>query len=239
MSAFMTLVRWDVRLQSRNGFYWASAFVVLVVGSLFLALPVAARTPSSIWVPALVLTNLVITTFFFVSGLILIERDEGSLLGLAVSPTSPAAYLAARAVTLTTLAALETVAFVLLAFEVPASWLLFVSGTLTAGVIYTSVGASMATRYASVNEFLLPATVVVTALLVPLLAHLGLASRFPLFWHPLDPSLVLLRASYEGGSAGQVTFGVVGSLGWTAATFWWAQRRLDGLMRDTRATGGR
>lgn len=238
MSAFVTLVRWDVRLQGRNGFYGASAFVVLVVGSLFLALPVTARTPAGIWVPALVLTNLVITTFFFVSGLILIERDEGSLLALAVSPTSPAAYLAARAATLTTLAALETLAFVLLAFDAPASWLLFVSGTVTAGVIYTSVGAAMATRYASVNEFLLPGTIVVTGLLVPLLAHLGLDSRF-LFWHPLGPSLVLLRASYDGASGGQVIFGVVGSLGWSAAAFSCSQHHLDRLMRDTRPTGGR
>jgi hypothetical protein len=79
----------------------------------------------------------------------------------------------------------------------------------------------------------------VTGLLVPLLPLLGLGTRLPLFWHPLEPSLVLLRASYEGGSAAQLIFGVVGSLGWIAAAFWWAQRRLDSLMRDTRATGGR
>ena len=239
MSAFTTLLQSDVRLQNRNGFYGASVFVVVVVGSLLLAIPVAARTPAGIWVPALVLINLVITTFFFVSGLILIERDEGSLLALAVSPLSPAAYLGARAATLTTLATLETGAFVLLAFEAPASWPLFICGTLTAGAIYTSIGAAMATRYASINEFLLPATLVVTGLLVPLLPLLGLGTRLPLFWHPLEPSLVLLRASYEGGSAAQLIFGVVGSLGWIAAAFWWAQRRLDSLMRDTRATGGR
>ena len=239
MSAFATLLRWDVRLQNRNGFYGASVFVLIVVGSLLLALPVAARTPAGIWVPALVLSNLVITTFFFVAGLVLIERDEGSLLALAVSPPSPATYLAVRTTTLTTLAVLETSAFVLLAFDAPRSWPLFMCGTLTAGAIYTSVGAAMVTRYASVNEFLLPATVVVTGLVVPMLALFGLETRFPLFWHPLDPSLVLLRASYEDTSPGPLIFGVLGSLGWSAEAFWWAQGRLDQLMRDTRATGGR
>ena len=33
MSAFASLLRWDVRLQNRNGFYGASAFVLIVVGS--------------------------------------------------------------------------------------------------------------------------------------------------------------------------------------------------------------
>jgi fluoroquinolone transport system permease protein len=239
MSAFATLFRWDVRLQGRNGFYWVSAFVVVVIGSLLLALPLPARTPAGIWIPALVLINLVVTTFFFVSALVLIERDEGSVFALAVSPMHPAAYLGARASTLTTLAAVETVALVLLAFDGPASWSLFLAGTVTTGVIYTSIGAAMVTRYTSINEFLLPSTVVVTGLLVPLLPHLGLEMGLPVLWHPLEPSLILLRASYDGESAGRVIFGILGSLTWATAAFGWAQRRVQGLMHDTRATGGR
>jgi fluoroquinolone transport system permease protein len=239
MSAFTTLVRWDVHLQGRSGFYWVSTIVVIVIGSLLLALPVPARTPASIWVPALVLINLVITTFFFVSALVLIERDEGSVFALAVSPTHPAAYLGARATTLTTLAAVETVALVVVAFDAPASWALFLSGAVTAGVIYTSIGAAMVTRYTTINEFLLPATVVVIGLLVPLLAHLRLTADLPMLWHPLEPSLILLRASYDAESAGQVIVGALGSLAWAIAAFGWAQGRLQGLMHDTRATGGR
>jgi fluoroquinolone transport system permease protein len=89
--AFATALRWDVILQARNGFYWASAFLVLVVGGLLLALPAAARANEAAWVPAVVAVNLQITTFFFVAGLILLERDEGTLAALAVSPFSPGA----------------------------------------------------------------------------------------------------------------------------------------------------
>ena len=167
----------------------ASVFVVVVVGRLLLAIPVAARTPAGIWVPGPRAHQPGHHHLLFRLGSDLLERDEGSLLALAVSPLSPAAYLGARTATLTTLAVLETGAFVLLAFEAPASWPLFICGTLTAGAIYTSIGAAMATRYASINEFLLPATLVVTGLLVPLLPLLGLGTRFPLFWHPLEPSL--------------------------------------------------
>ena len=34
MRALITLVRWDAILQARNGFYWATAFVVVVMGAL-------------------------------------------------------------------------------------------------------------------------------------------------------------------------------------------------------------
>ena len=116
MNALITLVRWDALLQARNGFYWATAFVVVVIGALLLNVPEAARADRAAWVPALLAINLQITTFFFVAGLILLERDEGTLTALAVSPLSAGVYLAARTITLTALAAVETIAIVWIVF---------------------------------------------------------------------------------------------------------------------------
>jgi fluoroquinolone transport system permease protein len=99
MIAFATALRWDIVLQARNGFYWASGFVVLLVGGLLLSVPDSVRADGPAWVPALLAVNLQITTFFFVAGLMLLERDEGTLTALAVSPFSPAAYLATRMIT--------------------------------------------------------------------------------------------------------------------------------------------
>jgi fluoroquinolone transport system permease protein len=171
--AFAAALRWDVVLQARNGFYWASAFVILVMGGLLLALPEAARANEALWVPAILAVNLQITTFFFMAGLMLLERDEGTLTALAVSPLTPGGYLATRIVTLTALAAVETIALVLIAFDAGRSWLLVLLGTSALGVIYTGIGAAMATRYASINALLLPASLVVTLLLAPLLGWSG------------------------------------------------------------------
>lgn len=239
MTAFVTALRWDIVLQARNGFYWASAFLIVVVGGLLLALPEAARANEAAWVPAVIAVNLQITTFFFVAGLMLLERDEGTLAALAVSPFSPGAYLATRTVTLTALGAVETIAVVWIAFNVPGSWLLILSGSAALGVIYTGLGAAVGTRYTSVNALLLPASLVVTLLLLPLLPHFGLAPR-PLFLiHPIEPGLSLLRAAYVGANPGELLFGVTGSLLWSAVAFIWGRNRVSRLMRDTRASGGR
>jgi fluoroquinolone transport system permease protein len=239
MSAFATALRWDVVVQSRNGFYSATAFVVLVVGGLLLAVPEAARADEAAWVPALVAVNLQITTFFFVAGLLLLERDEGTLIALAVSPLTPAAYLATRTLSLTTLAGIETLALVSIAFADSPSWPLLLAGTSALGVIYTGIGACLATRYASVNALLLPASVIVTLLLVPLLPHLGLAPRALVLVHPIEPALTLMRAAYGETDVANIAFGILGSCLWGAMTFFWGQRRVGRLMQDTVATGGR
>ncbi len=239
MRAFITALRWDIVLQARNGFYWATAFLVVVVGGLLLAVPEPARANATAWVPALVAVNLQITTFFFVSGLMLLERDEGTLAALAVSPFSPGAYLATRTVTLTALGAVETIAVVWIAFSVGGSWLLVLSGAAALGVIYTGLGAGVGAGYTSINALLLPASLVVSLLLLPLLPHFGLAPRALFLWHPIEPALSLLRAAYGTVNPGELLFGVLGSLTWGAVAFIWGRNRVSRLMRDTRASGGR
>jgi fluoroquinolone transport system permease protein len=239
MIAFFTALRWDMVLQARNGFYWATAFLVVVVGGLLLNLPETARADGAAWVPALIAVNLQITTFFFVAGLMLLERDEGTLTALAVSPVSPGAYLATRTITLTTLATVETVAVVVIAFGTDGEWMLILSGTAALGVIYTGCGSAVGARYPSVNEMLLPASLFVSVLLLPLLPHFGLAPHAPFLVHPIEPALVLIRAGYGAGHRGDIAFGVLGSVIWSAVAFLWGRGRVARLMRDTRAGGGR
>ncbi|MEO8257018.1 MAG: hypothetical protein ABI868_06690 [Acidobacteriota bacterium] len=239
MSALLTALRWDVVLQARNGFYWATAFIVLVVGTLLLAIPETARTHPDAWVPAIIASNLQITTFFFVAGLMLLERDEGTLAALAVSPFSPGGYLAARTITLTALGAVETILVVWIGFGAGGSWLPILAGTTALGVIYTGCGVAIAARYDSVNAMLLPASAFVALLLLPLVPHFGLAPHTWFRLHPIEPALALIRGGYGGSDPGSLAFGAVGSAAWSAVAFAWGRHRLGLLMRSTRASGGR
>lgn len=239
MTALLAGLRWDVIVQARNGFYWASAFLIIIISALLLCIPEGARTNSALWVPAVIAINLQITTFFFVAGLILLERDEGTLNALAVSPLSPSGYLAIRTVSLTGLAAAETIAIVWIGFGTGGSWSLILGGTVALGVIYTGFGAAVATRYDSVNALLLPASAFVALLLLPLLPHFGLAPRLPFFVHPLEPPMTLIRAGYGVIDPLEVTFGLLGSFGWSALAFVWGRTRVRALMHNMRASGGR
>lgn len=239
MIALVTALRWDVVVQARNGFYWATIFVVLVVGGLLLAVPADARADTGVWVPALVAINLVITTFFFAAGLLLLERDQGTVVALAVSPLTPAAYLAARVMSLTALATIETIALVVIAFDNVPSWPLLLAGISAVGVVYTGIGTALASRYTSINELLVPASSIVGLLLLPLLPHFGLVSHVLFLVHPIEPALTLVRAAYRETDGASMAFGVLGSAAWAALGFLWGQRRVSRLMRNTLATGGR
>ena len=81
----------DLRLQLRNGFYYAVAFVL---ACWFLLL---TRLPPLDWgyvLPAVVFGNLVMVNFYFVAGLVLLEKGEGTLEAQVVTPLADWEYLA-------------------------------------------------------------------------------------------------------------------------------------------------
>jgi len=235
---FADILRFDIIVQARNGFYWASVFVVLAISALLAAMPIAVISNPGVWVPALAAFNLQITTFFFVAGLLLLEKDEGTLTALGASPLSARKYLLARTATLTTLAAAETLVIIWFGFGLATAWALF-AGIGALGITYTCFGVAVAARYDSINSLLLPASVIVTVLLLPLLGHFGLAPRLLLVWHPMEPAITLMRAAYEATATGELLFGVAGSAIWACLAFRLAENAVTQLMRDTRASGGR
>lgn len=238
MRRWLTAVRADVKLQARHGFYAASAFVVVVVGGLLLMIPAQARADHGLWVPALFVINLPMTTLFFIAGLISLERDEGTLYALGVTPVTAGQYLTLRMATLTLLAIIETLAVAAVAFGVGA-WPPLIAGAAALGVFYTACGAGLSARYVSINQLILPGSVFVTFLLLPLLAHFGMASRRLFLVHPIEPALTLARASYSGAGAADIAYGTVGSVVWCLIAWQWGTASIARAMRDTRATGGR
>ena len=85
MSRLPAAVACDVRLQYRNGFYAAAAFVAVVLVVLLRWLPPETLR---LLLPALVLANMQVNTFYFVAGLVLLEKAEGSLEALVVTPAA-------------------------------------------------------------------------------------------------------------------------------------------------------
>ncbi|MEX2583871.1 MAG: hypothetical protein WD766_11385 [Gemmatimonadota bacterium] len=239
MRALLHSIRWDATLQARNGFYWASAVIVVTVGGLVLAIPVQARADSVSWVPAIVILNLQVTTFFFVAGLILLERDEGSLMALAVSPLTPGRYLGTRTITLTGLALLETFAIIAIAFQTGSRPVLLLGGAVAVAVVSTGFGAAVASRFDSANAMLLPATLADTLLLLPVLPHFGLAPSEPFLAHPLEPAMALMRLAYVDADALDLVYGVGGSILWSMAAFFVGRHAIARMMKDLSARGGR
>lgn len=223
MTRLAASLQTDLRVQLRNGFYFVSGFIVLIFTALLSQLPKGVLDLSLV-VPSILLVNFVLTTFFFVGALVLLEKSEGTIYGLVVTPLRVGEYLLAKVASLTGLATLESALVVLFVFGLPPNMLPLLLGMLLLGTLFTLLGFVVTARFRSINEYLLPAGFGVMLLLLPLLQSTGLLSS-PLFhFHPAQPAVTLLRSAYTSVSTLELVYAVLGSLSWAALSFLWAKR---------------
>jgi fluoroquinolone transport system permease protein len=224
MNRLIATIRCDVTLQFRNGFYYATAVVVAFYALGLSQLHAAGTLLNLGWLlPAIVLNNLLITTFYFIGALVLLEKAEGTLAAQVVSPLRDREYLAAKVITLAGLALAYNLAVVALIVGFRFSALALIAGTAAAAALLVMAGFVVVARYDSINDYLLPSLPYATGLLLPMSYVLGWDSPL-LYLHPLQAPLVLMRAAFTPVATWQLVYGVLGSILWLCLGFWLCQR---------------
>lgn len=220
MSRLAATLRCDVRLQARNGFYWAVLFLLAVFTVVIALLPDFDWRPI---IPPLLLGNLVVATFMFTAGMVLLEKDEGTLAAQAVTPLAAREYLASKVASLSGLSLFESVAITLIACGLGLRWAPLVLGVLLASALYCLGGFLTIVRYDSVNEFLFPSVLYITFFSLPILAYAGLWTSPLMYLHPMQAPLVLFEAAVAEIAPWEWLYGVGYSVLWIALALRWSR----------------
>ncbi len=213
MSRLLATMGTDLRLQHRNGFYYAVAFVLILFAILVSQLPAFDWNP---WLPPLVFGNLVMVSYFFVGGLVLLEKGEGTLEAQVVTPLRVGEYLGSKVATLALLSLIENFIIVSLAGGFEYRFAVLALGILCASVIYTLIGFVAVARYDSINEYIMPATLVTALLSIPYLEYFELWTSPLMLLHPLQGSLIMMEAAFTPVSMGELTAAVISTGIWIA-----------------------
>lgn len=221
MHRLAATVRLDLRLQMRNGFYYAVAFVL---ACWFLLLGYLPAVDWGYVLPAVVLGNLVMVNFYFIAGLVLLEQAEGTLEAQVVTPLADWEYLASKTATLAGLSLVEQFAIVWSATGGGFGSGALVLGTLLASILYTLAGFLLVARYRTINEFLLPSVLFTMVLSLPTLDYLGLWESWLFYLHPVTAPLVLLAAAFQPTPPWEWGYGLLYSGTWAGLLLLAARR---------------
>ena len=223
MSRFATTLVCDLRLQWRNGFYAASAFVVLGSLALLRWLPDEALDRL---LPPVILANVLTNSFYFVAGLLLLENGEGTRAAQAVSPLRIDEYLLSKVLTLGVLSLLESLLLVALSRGVGASLGSLVVGLFLASVLLTLFGVACVARFRSLNQFMMPSVLYTAVLFLPLVGWFGVGASWLFVWQPLAGPLSLMGAATAPLSAMALLQAIFWTALWVGAAWMWGRRAL-------------
>ncbi len=215
MRRLLTTLHSDIRLQIRNGFYWAAAIVAVCWIILLRQLLIDEWYR---FLPVLFLSNLLVGTFYFVAGLVLLEKREGTLTAQVVTPLRDWEYLAAKTVSLTGLAIVESYAILALS-GIDLHPIPLLLGVAAGAVILTLTGFISVSRFSSVNEYLFPSFLITMLFVPPFLNYFGILKSSLHLLHPLAPPLTLASLALEAGGRFDWLYGLTGSLLWCGLLF--------------------
>jgi fluoroquinolone transport system permease protein len=217
----------DVRLQFRNGFYYVGAFTAVVSILVLRQLHLPPQTLS--WLmPVFLLGNMSINTFYFIAGLVLLEKGEGTLEVQVVTPLRSGEYLASKVLSLGVLALAESLLIVLFTFwpehGFPVNLPLLALGVLLGAVMYSLYGFMVVVRYDSVNEFLFPSMLYTLLLGLPVIPYFGFGQSWLYYLHPLQAPLLLLQAAFQPLGSGQLAYALLYGLLWAGLMFAYSRK---------------
>ncbi|NOK62841.1 MAG: hypothetical protein GFH23_1086674n88 [Chloroflexi bacterium AL-N1] len=211
MTRLFATTRCDMQLQLRNGFYYATTFIVIVWAMLFMQVSLSNLG----WLlPVLILGNLLINTFYFIGGLVLLEKGEGTLSAQIVTPLRTEEYLSAKIISLTFLALLENVIIASLFYGLAYQFLPLILGIILASIIYILAGFIIVVGYNAINEYLLPSVLYTSILAAPLLTYIVQWEHWLMYLHPLQGPLVLMQAAIQPIILWQWLYGISYSVCW-------------------------
>ncbi|MBO8162129.1 MAG: ABC transporter permease [Brevibacillus sp.] len=230
MNRLRTAMKTDVTIQVRNKLY----AIGIVVGTMLAVALSQLSTPDSLAaaVPATVLLIIGGSTLLYVAGVIIFEKEEGTLHAVIVSPLRTSEYLWSKMITLTLLAAVESVVMIGGAMlmmsrshEVPLPDVpVLLLGIIAIGVLHTLIGIILVVRYEKITDVLVPLSAIAMVLQLPFLYFIGWVVHPAFLLVPTSAPTLLIRGAYVHLAAWEWVYAAGCTLLLLIGLTIWAQR---------------
>jgi fluoroquinolone transport system permease protein len=177
----------DIRFQMKQGFYLVYVLITIMYLIILSFLP---KDVLSIALPLVVFSDPSVLGLFFIGGIIMLEKVQGVLSVVVVSPLRTIEYLLSKVVSLALISVLAAFAITGFSNYNDVSWLLlFLSTILTSG-IFTLCGIMINAGCQTVNQYMIKTIPYMLLFVLPCFSLIG----FPYSWvFTIIPSVAALR----------------------------------------------
>ena len=217
----LSSIKFDILFQFRHGFYYACALVCAIYIGVIRYVPVNIK---STLVTLMIFSDTSVLGFFFIGGIILLEKDQNTLECLFVTPLRVNEYFASKVVSLTMLSLLISFIIVTASFGASFNPLMLFIGVLSGSVFFTLVGIALSACVKSVNQYIMEASLAMIIFFLPLLSYLNVV-KSPLFYiFPTTASLVLIESAFKAHPLSEVLLVMLIFVLWIIIAYKWAGR---------------
>lgn len=185
----------DMRFQVKHGFYFVYGIITLMYLILLSFLP---EDVLAIALPLVVFSDPSVLGLFFIGGIILLERGQGILMVLVVSPLRSQEYILAKVISLALISVVAAILITWFSSFPTVNWLLLFLSTILTSAIFTLLGILINAGCHTVNQYMLKTIPYMLLFILPCFSLIG----FPYAWLftmvPSVAALKLMMGAYHG-----------------------------------------
>lgn len=160
-------IKADVMFQLKHGFY--TIYVVLAIIYIILLSFLSPKVTSYV-LPLLIYFDPAGLGLFFIGGMVLLEKEQGILALLYITPLRVYEYILSKVVTLGIISIIAGVAISLISYSLSVNYVLLCIAVFLVSIVFTLIGFILSTRSKSVNEYLLKMIPISILFFVPCLS---------------------------------------------------------------------
>lgn len=214
-------IKADMLFQLKQGFYLVYVFIA------FMYLVLLSFLPEKIFLiatPLVVFSDPSILGLFFIGGIILLEKGQGVLTVLVVSPLRTAEYILAKVISLGLISVFAAVAITFFSGYQQVNWFVLVTSVLLTSAVFTFTGIMINAGCNTVNQYLLKTIPWMLLLTLPCITIIGFPGSWVFTAVPSVAALRLMIGAYLGMGWGEALLLIVYLAGVNFLLLKWAVR---------------
>lgn len=190
-----TSIKADFLFQLRHGFYYVYAVLTLVY---LVLLSQFSENVISVMLPIVIYTDPAVLGLFFIGGIVLLEKEQGILALLYITPLKVLEYILSKVITLTIISLIAGISIAYITYGGRINFVLLISGIILTSVFFTLFGFIISTRAKSVNHYIVLVGPMMALFFLPCFALIpnSFIPEFLYKWLNLFPSMAALKIMF-------------------------------------------
>lgn len=177
----------DMRFQMKQGFYLVYVLITLMYLIILSFMP---QNVLSVALPLVVFSDPSVLGLFFIGGILMLEKVQGVLSVVVVSPLRTIEYILSKVISLSFVSVLAAFAITGFSNFEGANWLLLFLSTILTSAIFTLCGIMINAGCHTVNQYIIKTIPYMLLFVLPCFSLIG----FPYSWlFTIVPSVAALR----------------------------------------------
>lgn len=190
---FIGALRSDIKFQFKQGFYIVYILLTLIYMLIIMNLP---KDINDVVVPLIVFTDPSVVGFFFIGGIIMLEKEQKVLQYLVVTPLRSKEYLLSKVISLTVLGEVAGIAITLVSYNGNVKWSILIIGILLSSIFFTLYGFIATVGCKTINEYFIKMVPYMMFVVLPCFSVLGFKYNFIFYIFPSVAGLKLVMGAF-------------------------------------------